>query len=178
MSITKLEAARRQLDSAIRLYISNDDLVAVHTLSRAAFRILYDIYPRKRSDGFEKSMNDLIERLGWKEFNRLTNFFKHADSDADAAISDHSRIDTEMGIGFACILYSRIVEKMSAEMKAFDMWMHAMHPDELPLAVDPDPEIEADYRAAVGHLSEQAMEVQLILARTLLTFYRSHPNKL
>jgi hypothetical protein len=178
MPITKLEAARRQLDCAIRLYIENDDMVAIHTLSRAAFRILYDIYPRNRSDGFEKDMEQLIQKLGWKEFNRLTNFFKHADVDAESFLDEHSRSDTEMGIGFACILYSRIAGKMSPEMKAFDMWMHAMNPDELPLPKDPDPDIDAGYRAAVGHLSKQPVSVQLTLANALLALYRANPDKL
>jgi hypothetical protein len=178
MAITKLDAARRQLNCAIRQYISNEDIVPVHTLSRAAFRILYDIYPIKQSDGFEKSVEALIQRLGWKQFNRVANFFKHADSDADDVVSEHTRADTEMGMGFACILYSRIAGNMTPEMKAFDMWMHAMHPNELPLPRDPDPEIEAEYRAAVGYVSTQPIKVQLILANALLSFYCSHPDKL
>jgi hypothetical protein len=178
MPISKLEAAQRQLDCAIRLYIGNDDLVAVHTLSRAAFRLLYDIYPTKLSDGFEKSMDDLIQRLGWKEFNRVTNFLKHADNDADERIPDTHRIDTDMGIGFACILYSRIVGRMTPEMRAFDMWMHAMHPEELPLPPDSDPEIDRSYRISVERLSKEPIDVQLIMATTLLQFYREHPEKL
>jgi hypothetical protein len=178
MPISKLEAAQRQLDCAIRLYIENDDLVAVHTLSRAAFRILYDIYPTRVYDRFEKSMDDLIQRLGWKEFNRVSNFLKHAERDADSELPDAHMTDTQMGIGFACILYARIVGKMTPEMRAFDMWMHVMHPDDLPLPPDPDPEIDRNYRMGAARLSNEPLEVQLIMARTLLQFYREHPDKL
>jgi hypothetical protein len=38
--ITKLDAARRQLHTAIRLYFENRDLVSVLTLSRASHDIL------------------------------------------------------------------------------------------------------------------------------------------
>jgi hypothetical protein len=41
--VTKLDAARRQLDVAVRLYFSSDDPVAIHTLVGAAHRILEDV---------------------------------------------------------------------------------------------------------------------------------------
>jgi hypothetical protein len=63
-AISKLEAARRQLDCAIRLYIAEEDALAVHTLSRAAFRILHDIYPTIRDDGFSRDIDKLIAQWG------------------------------------------------------------------------------------------------------------------
>ena len=71
MPISKLEAAQRQLDCAIRLYFAEDDLLAVHTLSRAAFRILFDLYPQKSADEFSQNLEGLIKELGWGEFNRI-----------------------------------------------------------------------------------------------------------
>jgi len=90
---------------------------------------------------------ELSQRLGWKNFNRVANFLKHAEHDADA---DTHRTDTEMGIGFACILYARIARRMTPEMRAFDMWMHIMHPDNLPLPLDPDADIESGFLAIGG----------------------------
>jgi hypothetical protein len=74
MQISKIEAARRQLDCAIRLYIADDDALSVHTLSRAAFRLLYDIYPTLMNDGFSRDIEKLIEHFGWKNFNEAANF--------------------------------------------------------------------------------------------------------
>jgi hypothetical protein len=53
--ITKLEAAGRQLDSAIRMFFANEDILAVHTVARAAFRILYDI--TKEAKRMSRSMH-------------------------------------------------------------------------------------------------------------------------
>jgi hypothetical protein len=83
MPISKIEAAQRQLDCAIRLYVADDDIVSVHTLSRAAFRLLYDIYPTLKDDDFCRDMGKLIEQLGWKDFNGAANFLKHANSDPE-----------------------------------------------------------------------------------------------
>jgi hypothetical protein len=43
IKISKLDAARRQLDTAIRLYFMEGDPVSVHTLAAAAFEILKDL---------------------------------------------------------------------------------------------------------------------------------------
>ena len=83
MPISKLEAAQRQLNCSIRLYFGEEDIFAVHTLSRAAFRILYDLYPTVRSDGFSQNIEAIIFHMGWKRFNQVANFLKHAVSDPD-----------------------------------------------------------------------------------------------
>jgi hypothetical protein len=41
--VTKFNAARRQLDAAIRMFFSDEDVLAVHTLGTAAYRILRDL---------------------------------------------------------------------------------------------------------------------------------------
>jgi hypothetical protein len=41
--LTKLAAAQRQLNAAIRMLLRNEDELAVHTVAAAAFRILRDI---------------------------------------------------------------------------------------------------------------------------------------
>jgi hypothetical protein len=43
MKITKIEAAKRQLNIAIYLFFSDYDLISTHTLSAAARGILYDL---------------------------------------------------------------------------------------------------------------------------------------
>ena len=45
--ITKLEAARRQLESAIFLYFEEKDPVSIHTLTAAAYNILRDISAKR-----------------------------------------------------------------------------------------------------------------------------------
>ncbi len=41
--VTKLEAARRQTDAAIRMIFLNEDALAIHTVAAAAYRILRDV---------------------------------------------------------------------------------------------------------------------------------------
>ena len=46
-SVSKLDAARRQLDAAIRMYLANEDELAIHTLAAAAYRILRDLLEKR-----------------------------------------------------------------------------------------------------------------------------------
>jgi hypothetical protein len=148
MRISKLEAAERQLNCAIRLYFADDDLLAVHTLSRAAFRVLFDIYPERVRDTFGKDLEADITRLGWRRFNRVANFLKHAEEDREDTI-DYAEADTQMGIGFALILHSRIARRYTPETAAFDLWMKLQNPEKFKLPIDPDPEIEKGYRDSI-----------------------------
>jgi len=49
--VTKLAAAQRQLDAAIRMYFINEEKLAIHTIAAASYRILTDLY-RKRHGSF------------------------------------------------------------------------------------------------------------------------------
>jgi hypothetical protein len=63
--ITKLEAGERQLDASIRMFFKNEDMLAVHTVSRAAFRVLYDL----TTEGDAKTaLAAHINKVGAKRF--------------------------------------------------------------------------------------------------------------
>lgn len=41
--VSKLDAAKRQLETVIRLYFAGRDPVSIHTLTAAAYNIVHDI---------------------------------------------------------------------------------------------------------------------------------------
>jgi hypothetical protein len=81
-TVTKLDAARRQLDSAISLYFQESDPVAIHTLACAAHQIIHDINKNKEKTDL---LYEKFRLKGFKkeDINRHYNFFKHADNDPD-----------------------------------------------------------------------------------------------
>jgi hypothetical protein len=111
--------------------------------------------------------------MGWTRFNEAANFLKHADSDPDITKNVHEH-HTEMGIGFATILYGRLTRQYTPEMNAFDLWIKAENPDAFKLPPDPDPDIEQGYRDAVEFLKSAPKSVRLLLAKALLEFFRAH----
>jgi hypothetical protein len=89
--INKLEAARRQLDAAIRMTFDTEDELAIHTVAAAAYRILRDIlekrgrhdkeelvragvYDAARSLAHGQMSDDEIEDLKQLQLFRLVSF--------------------------------------------------------------------------------------------------------
>jgi hypothetical protein len=90
VSITKLEAAFRQLRAAILLYFSNGDEVAIHTLAYASHEILAQLAKAKgiRAGLDGESVQMLGKSITAREARAFlglsAGFFKHAGRDADA----------------------------------------------------------------------------------------------
>lgn len=86
--VSKLDAARRQLEHAIRLYFRHGDVVVIHTLTSAAHQILRDL---GKAQGVKSIMHDegmeLIKPERRDEVRKIyakaENFFKHADRDPE-----------------------------------------------------------------------------------------------
>ena len=104
-TITKQEAARSQLETAIKLYFENRDLISAYTLCSAANGILEGIYENEREIIIAKQLDRHSEpteiQYSWNEewemrfkpeyliesfrlLNATQNFLKHADKDHDS----------------------------------------------------------------------------------------------
>ena len=87
--IDKLEAACRQMESAIAMFFHDGDVVSQHTLIMAAHGILYDL-ARQRGIGGSIKDSPLVAREVRREFIKAVhlpqNFFKHADEDGDGKL--------------------------------------------------------------------------------------------
>jgi hypothetical protein len=92
INVNKSEAARRQIDTAIRMLFSEEDPLAIHTIAGAAFRILRDL-SGKKSDSYMKKITQLMIKPGmeskfWRQWNNSTNFLKHSDIHPDSILED------------------------------------------------------------------------------------------
>jgi hypothetical protein len=54
--VTKVEAARRQINAAIRMSLLNQDDLAIHTVAAAAYRIVRDLLKKRGIDDFEQTV--------------------------------------------------------------------------------------------------------------------------
>jgi hypothetical protein len=64
--ITKIAAAKRQLEAAIRMFFTREDELAIHTVAAAAFRVLRDIKGKRGSsfaaDVMKEALYDFTRR--------------------------------------------------------------------------------------------------------------------
>jgi hypothetical protein len=86
--ISKMDAARRQLQTALRLWFTGGDAVSIHALAYAAYEIGHSL--SKRRDPTRRDLifdSDLIKEKHRRDWNDAikahANFFKHANRHGD-----------------------------------------------------------------------------------------------
>ncbi|HXO98529.1 MAG TPA: hypothetical protein VN857_18210 [Chthoniobacterales bacterium] len=135
IKISKLEAARRQLDTAIRLYFTDGDPISMHTLAAASFEILKDLDKHGPNTGtFYDSIENVVrpglEKQAIIAMREAQNFLKHAEQEPDKVL-DFWLGYPEMLLGVACDKYRELAAEESAEMIVFALWFGIQNPNVL-----------------------------------------------
>jgi hypothetical protein len=133
LRITKLDAARRQLEVAVRLYFYEADPVSLHTLTAAAYNVLRDV--NRARDGSPMFVKDNIEKYikpefvdqMWKRVVEAENFFKHADHDPDGVLEFRPG-QTEILLLDACEKYRQLTGEAVAELTVYIGWLMLQKP--------------------------------------------------
>jgi hypothetical protein len=127
IKISKLDAARRQILTAIRLYFNHGDIVSMHTLASAAFKITQNIcdtspdLPDSLTDWIDELVKPEAKKTFWNLLHETANFFKHADHDPDA-VHEFYPEQTENMLFFAVYQYRQLTGEWSAEIRLFSTW--------------------------------------------------------
>jgi len=127
MKVTKLDAARRQLCTAITLFMNEGDAVAIHTLTAAAFRVTRDLCDASKLH--EYSATTLIEdrvkpeykKVIWKKLHEGANFFKHANTDPTEILEFNQDL-TKFLIFLTILQYEGLTREKVAQMVVFTLW--------------------------------------------------------
>lgn len=177
--ISKIDAARRQLDTAIDLYFDDIDALSCFTLAYASLKVLFDLYPHHKGDDFATQIDRVIGEAGWKHISGVGNFLKHADRDPEGMLE---RFDPENGmaiIGLATLIYRRITGEFSLKMMAFDCWAEAIGADELGI-----PELDQNEERATLHkqfwndLNGAPRGVRINFAKKYYHFFMANHDRL
>jgi hypothetical protein len=95
LHVTKLDAARRQLETAIILWFHDGDPVSIHTLAAAGYQIVYDLNMHRGGAPMMRDSPSIRPEylLEWRKImSRYGNFFKHADKDPKRTVFFPPRI--------------------------------------------------------------------------------------
>lgn len=134
LNISKLDAAKRQLESAIRIYFHNGDPVSIHTLTAAAYNVIRDINKKRGGESMliKEQILDQLKPEHIKTFrdkiNQAENFFKHADRDHDGTLKFNPLL-TEFLIIDACSQYYKLTGEDAPLFAAFRGWHIINYPD-------------------------------------------------
>ncbi len=128
--LTKLDAARRQLDEAIRMFFEKRDAVATHTVASAAAQVLADLGKVRGFAGWTRNPA-MIKPGRWKEwraaFTKFETFFKHADQDPNATC-DFRPVTTIFTIVESIELLRVLTGKYTWPGLVFSLWFSVVHP--------------------------------------------------
>lgn len=130
--LSKLEAASRQLRTAITLWFDEADPVSTHTLAFAAYEIFHSVSfhqnPYRRDLLFDTDwIKDEFRRDWNKHIRREANFFKHGDQDPEGTIEFNPDV-TEYFILFASCARQLCQEPQSEEETLFSWWLQINRP--------------------------------------------------
>jgi hypothetical protein len=133
MNVSKIDAARSQLTTAIELYFEDRDPVSVHTLAMAAAEIIDRLCEAR---GLQSMRDHLLAEIlpeRRKEvgdaLNKARNFFKHASSSKpNQVLADFSDDRNMLAISFAVDGF-RQLGLDTAETKAFKAWLMLVEPN-------------------------------------------------
>lgn len=107
ITVNKIEAAKRQLQTAIMLWFTDADQISVHTLACAAHQIVHDINTNRKGNKLlldSSLIKDEFRNEYFSEMRKAMRFFKHADKDPDP----HGTVEFAHAITDLFILYSII----------------------------------------------------------------------
>src|SRR2546425_12863933 len=87
IACTQLDAARRQINTAIWLWFNGADIVSVHTLAAAAHRIVLELSGSKEMAPLPFETANLPEGLTPKMFGNAETFLEPVKGDPDKTIN-------------------------------------------------------------------------------------------
>jgi hypothetical protein len=133
-TVTKLEGARRQLHTAIRLFFAVGDLVSMQTLACASHEVLRTLVKAKGGGGSQLKDSEYIKPDQRKAFgellNRPSNFLQHAGRDPDDVLTIYHRF-CHVWLLDCCIMYQQMTGKYSRECAVFVAWFSIEYPNYL-----------------------------------------------
>ena len=167
--IDKIEAARRQIDTAVRLLFSNEDPVAIHTLTAAGFRVLRDLAEKKGTAKTHQFIKMMIrpgkEKEFWRVFNKIANFLKHADSDPELMLEGFQEQANDFLLIGTTFYYQDLGYSLTREMTALQMWFAAAYSD----IMEPKPRGESELeRQNTEQISLMSRSQHLALGKKIL----------
>jgi hypothetical protein len=134
IQISKLDAAKEEIETAIYLYFHREtDVVSIHTLASAALKIVRNISDATGKESVLTQGVDVLikpegKSLFWTKFHESANYFKHAERDFDKSHLFNPEIN-EYVIFFAVQYFRALTNSLSRKMREFEIWFMIKHPN-------------------------------------------------
>lgn len=181
MSRLKIESARRQLGTALALYLQDQDPVSVHCLAGGGCELIEHYAKKTGAQPFTSHMLQAIPGLDIKEIRALQrkywNAFKHATHMSGAERNDdklHREFDdiqNDHALFIGWYDYALATNAMPIEAQAHQVWYIALYPEKL----DPKHSI-TKYDAIFPRIRQKSRAAQKSMLNKAINWARSNPQ--
>ena len=181
MRLDKAQIARRQLGTALALFLADSDPVSVHTLACAGCEIAEHLTKKAGAKPFSTHALATFPDLDIKEIrslqNQYWNAFKHATTHGGAERADQELLERfcdEMNdhtffVGWHD--YALAVGSLPLEAQAFQVWYFALYPEKL------NPEIDTtSYECVFPNLKAMGRSDQKKALQSVIAKFRSEQD--
>ena len=135
MLVTKIDAARRQLITAIRLFFHGGDPVSVYSLASNAWEVIDVLCTSAGVESFSKQARENLpagHTLKYYINEPCRNFFKYAGQDPNPDCSVELRDANVAAILFLAVEdYIRFRQGGPVEAQVFQLWFIAVFPEKV-----------------------------------------------
>jgi hypothetical protein len=181
MSLDKEQIARRQLGTALALFLDDTDPVSAHCLACGGGEIAERLTKRAGREPFSTHALDVVPELTQRKLrelrNQYWNAFKHALDHAgmdrqDAEIIcefDDSKNDHVLFVGWYDLMLA--AGSMPIEAQAFQVWYFAKYPEKLA----PECELES-YVRLFPKVNSLPRGQQKAMLRAAIAKHRTNPD--
>ncbi|HED2337567.1 TPA: hypothetical protein R4Y05_003255 [Serratia liquefaciens] len=128
ISLSKIEAAERQLKQCIRMFFKEEDPVSIRTLAEAAGEVLSDIGDYQGIVRDKKMIKPERYREWLKAIFEDRNFFKHGKKDSDR-ILEFKPIMNDIVILDAVTMHMKYTKNWTIETLLYQIWNQLNYPD-------------------------------------------------
>ncbi len=142
MSTLKIEAARRQLGTALALYLQDQDPVAVHCLAGGGCELIEFYVNKAGAKPFTHYMLETVpdldigklrrlQRQYWTAFKHATHLGNSRERDDDDLLSRFADIQNDHALFIGWYDYASAVNQLPIEAQAHQVWYIALYPEKL-----------------------------------------------
>lgn len=125
--VSKLDAVKRELEHAIRLFFLSGDPVVIHLVISSAQQVLRDLCRYKKIPSFINQAMSMVKKdkqaYVMKELRKSYNFFHHGDKDPDGTVEFNP--DSNDYALWECVdMYSSLTKETTGLMQAYRLWFY------------------------------------------------------
>jgi hypothetical protein len=149
MNLTKAQVARRQLGTALELFLDDLDPISVHVLACAGGEIAEHLSRKRGSPPFLShalaTFHDLDETQFRRLRNQFSNAFKHAtthkgkERDDRKLLGRFNDLQNDHALFVGWYDYANAAQRLPLEAQIFQVWYFALYAEKLSGNVDRTP---------------------------------------